>query len=178
MKKLIIVAVLFTALTTHAQTSSNFVGTVLDYLSSNNTNFTFIGNKIELETGAEYQNGMNWANDIRLQYNLTDKWSVNGQIDNAGVAGTVEEYQGGLSYAIINSYAIKAQFGINGGYNHLYESGDVMPFIEFMKKMTPNTYSFVELDEPVYFRAIGSHPGSNIPNAWSPQIRLGVGCTF
>lgn len=158
----------------HAQeNTTNFLQTAEEYLTSNNTNFTFVGTKLELETGLNYQNGLQWANDIKAGYNVNDSLQLSAKVENAGVAGVVTAYEAGISYAVINSYAIKCEAGLEAGYNHQWGSPVIEPGVTFKKKLTDNTYSFIGLSEPVYLfhRAV-------VPNPWVPNIRAGVGVTF
>lgn len=156
-----------------AQSTGNILTNIVNYATSMNTNLTWVGNKLEVEAGAHYQNNLLWENSLRVNYNLNDSFSLGAQMDNAGIAGTIVAYQGGVSYAVINSYDIKCEAGVDAGYSHLYNSGVVDPRIIFKKKMTSNTYTFFELGEPVYI----SHR-SSIPNPWVPDLAFGVGATY
>lgn len=169
---LLLILALMGPMKAHAQTAGIYTN-IVNYLTGNDTNLTWIGNKLEIETGGRFQNNVQWANDLRVGYNLNDSWQLGVQIDNAGIAGTVEDYSGGPAFTLINSYAIKVEAGIDAGYSHLYEKAVLTPRAIFKKKMTANSYTFFGVSEPCYVTG-----QKNVPNPWVPSIEMGVGGTF
>lgn len=152
---------------------ANFFQSVQGYFTSNDTNNSWKGNKLEIEAGADYINNVQWANYLRGGYNLNDNWQIDMEMRNAGIAGTVESVGGGVGYTLINAYSIKVEAYANLGYNQQYDSGFGEPGIAFKKKLTSNTYATLGMTEPIYFRNRG-----NIPNKWTPNIRVGAGFTY
>lgn len=143
------------------------------FFANNPTNLTWIGNKLQISTAAAYQNNQQFANTLKGEYNVNDYLSLGGKIENAGIAGTVESYQASIAYALINSYAIKVMAGIEPGYNHEWGSLVIEPYVVFMKKLTPNTYTLIQASEPIYVEH-----ASKVPSKWSPAIYAGVGFTY
>jgi hypothetical protein len=169
---IVIVASAVKAQETNSETPPpNFFQTAGGYLTSNNTNFTWVGNKFEMEAGADYQNGLQEANDLTLGYNINDSWQIRASMLNAGIAGVVEGLEGGVGFSVINSYAIKAEAYGDLGYSREWNSGYGRLGLELKKKLTPNTYAFIGLDEPIYFRRA-------VPNEWAPEVRAGAGFTY
>lgn len=168
-------AAALTGMSANAQSTldtTNFPQSVVQFFSENPTNLTWLGAKLEFETAAAYQQNIQFANTIKAGYNLTDYFQLGGKIENAGIGGTVEAYQFSLAYAIINSYAIKLEAGIEPGYNHQYACPVIEPYAAFKKKMTDNTYTFFSISEPIYTRTHG------VPSKWTPAFYLGAGFTY
>lgn len=158
-----------------AQTPSIIYTNVENYLLSNPSNQVWETSKVQLDVGADYQNALQWANDIRVGVNVVPEFQFNAEIVNAGIAGTVEAYEAGASYGYVDQ-SIKFELGADAGYDHQYQSGEVYPFVKIEKALpnNPNMYTFFEVGEPIYFR----QREAAIPNRWTPSIRTGVGVDF
>lgn len=143
---LIVTALILSAFTATAQTNpiTGFLGSTLDYFSSNNTNFTFT--PFKLWTEIDYQNQINFADSIDFSYDVYQPASyTNGiafdleaSMRNSGVAGTIVSYQGGGAVAY-NLYAIRVEGYVDGGYNEVFHKGYGELGARLLKKPTENT---------------------------------------
>lgn len=175
-KNLFVVLCLFAVLTVKAQTNApptpeTFFQSAGAYLTSNNTNFTWAGNKLEFGVGADYQNQIQWANDLAVGYDFSDSWQIEGRMRNAGIASTVESTGAGVFYSLVNVYAIKVSAGLEAAYDLQYKCADVEPMLRIRKKLTPNTFAGLYISEPILIQ-------KQAPNNWTPNIGIETGFTF
>lgn len=184
-KILLFLAIVILSPGVRAQTSTNFATpeqnffqTAEQYLTSANTNYTWTNVTCEASVGADYLSSVQWANNLNLQYDLSrtgaspviNNFSVDGDMRNAGIAGTVESLEGGLHYTFVEYYSLKLQGGTHVGYDFFRNCVVIEPDFGINAKLTPNTYAGLRLSLPVWFRG---KPLNNIPD-----IRLQTGITF
>jgi hypothetical protein len=154
----------------------NFFQTAEQYLTSANTNYTWTNVTCEASVGADYMSSVQWANNLNLQYDTSsgnlylNRVSVDGDLRNAGVAGTVESLEGGIHYTFVEYYSVKLQAGTHAGYDFFRNSVVIEPDLGINAKLTPNTFAGLRLSLPVWLRG---KPINNIPD-----IRLQTGITF
>jgi hypothetical protein len=131
--------------------STNFLVSVENYFTTVNTNFTF--QRVQVWNGMEYQNGVNIADDLAASFDVyapagcyTGGLSVSleGDMRNSGIAGTIVSGQGGagLNY---NYYDIRLGGYADGGYSAVSHKGYGELGLRAMKKMTPNTFAGISL---------------------------------
>lgn len=186
--KLIIASALLSVISilpVQAQFSTNsfapeqtFFQTAEQYLTSANTNYTWTNVTCEASVGADYMSSVQWANDLNLQYDLSgtgvspvlSPLSLDADMRNAGVAGTVESLEGGVHYTVVQYYSVKLQGGAHVGYDFFRDSTVIEPDLGINAKLTENTFAGLRLSLPVWLRG---KPLNNIPD-----IRLQTGFTF
>ncbi len=148
-----------------AQTT-NFLNSVENYFTGVNTNFTF--SRVLVWNGMEYQNGVNIADDLAGSFDVYAPKgcymggftaSLEGDMRNAGIAGTIVSGQGGagLNY---NYFDVRLGGYADAGYNELTHRGYGEIGVRVMKKPTQNTF-------------IGFGLGMQLPTIKGPQYPLG-----
>src|SRR5580704_10268107 len=85
---------------------ANFFATIQSYLTSVDTNFTWISNRTEIAAGGDYLSGIEWANYVSGQYDF-GRWDLEGKIRNIGLAGAIESFEGGAGYSFIQTGSVK-----------------------------------------------------------------------
>jgi nucleoid-associated protein YgaU len=89
-----------------------FFDTVGDYFTSINTDNSIAANQnIELWTAAEYANGLNFADDLGVDYWFNSGVRLETVMPNSGVAGTLIDLQGGFGYSIVY-YDVELSAGV------------------------------------------------------------------
>jgi hypothetical protein len=147
----IAVAVVFGCQSAKAQTNTpptSFFGSVGSYLTSSDTNLP-AASSIEVSLGAAYQGGVNVSSDIDLRWKIggatnTSGFYIESDTDNAGIAGIIVSEEIGGGY-FIDKNDIEISAGIRGGYRFDESNGAIGANVRFLKMMTVNTYSGMEL---------------------------------
>jgi hypothetical protein len=157
-----------------------FFQTAEQYLTSANTNYTWTNVTCEASVGADYMSSVQWANDLNLQYDLSGSGtgvppvirplSLDGDMRNAGIAGTVESLEGGIHYSFVQYYSVKLQGGAHIGYDFFRNSVVIEPDLGINSRLTENTFAGLRLSLPVWLHG---KPLNNIPD-----IRFQTGFTF
>ncbi|MGA3268052.1 MAG: hypothetical protein ABSE16_14650 [Verrucomicrobiota bacterium] len=130
---------------------TNFLVSVEYYFTGINTNFTF--QRVQVWNGMEYQNGVNIADDLAGSFDVYAPTgcytggltvSLEGDMRNSGIAGTIVSGQGGagLNY---NYYDVRFGGYADGGYDAVTHQGYGELGLRVMKKMTPNTFAGISL---------------------------------
>lgn len=173
--KNIIAALLLTGLAftakaqTNAPTVPSFVNSVISYATSIDTNYTFAGVKLDIETGYKQATGVGSASFTKLGYYVTPAIELDASIGYFGIGSSINSFEGGVGYAIYQNYSVRVTANLEGGYDGTKNAGVVEPGFELKKKLTTNTYASVGISLP-YF--IGKTFNT------SPTFTTGVGATF
>lgn len=146
----------------------NFFQTAANYFTSANTNYTWSGNTLEASVGADYMSSVNWANYLEAQYDI-GKFGIEAKMRNAGIAGTVDSAEAGVSYSLITYYSVKLQAGIEGGYDLERNTAMVEPKLTVRDKLTPNTFLGISLSLPVWAggKAINTVPDIGVETGFT-----------
>lgn len=147
---------------------ANFFGTVQSYLTSVDTNFDWSSNRLEIAAGADYLDGLEWANYISGQYDL-GRWDLESKIRNVGVAGSIESVEGGGGYTFIQDYSLKLQGSLLVGYDFDRSAALIEPQAVIKKKVTRNTYLELGIGVPLWLQK---------PLNDRPNIFIGAGFTY
>lgn len=155
---------------------TTFVNSVEQYFTDINTNYTFIGVKLELSSGYKQVTGANAASELYAQYNLTENVDVMGNFQFSGVGSAVNAAEGGIGYALINHYDLKLQGDLLLGWDNTRSDGQswrdsfvIEPRLALKKKLTPNTYAETAVSLP--FFTVGKMNTQ-------PSFYIGVGFTY
>ena len=165
------------ALPAMAQTNANaaaqnFFQSAQGYLTSFNTNYAWASNQLEFAVGADYQNQIQWANDLELQYDVKGgNFGIGARMRNAGIAGVVESEEAGLECSLVSHYDTRVEAKLYGGYDQQYDRPLIEPELDLRKKLTANTFAGIYVSEPVLIQ-------KNIKNALTPNIGIETGFTF
>jgi len=152
----------------HAQGGTNFVQSVQAYFTSFNTNYTFIGEKLDLETGYKQVTGVNAASFATLNYHVNDNFELGGTMQYSGVGSPINALEVGGGYGY-NYYDTRVTVDLYGGYDWYQHTGVLEPKLEVKKKLTPNTFASLGMSLPYYI----GQPFNNNPTFWT-----GVGFTW
>lgn len=144
---------------------ANFFQSVEGYLTSANTNYSWANDSFEMSVGADYLSGVNWAAALNAQYDLqsvsqnsfVSHLSIDGDMRNAEIAGTIVAAEGGVQYAFVEYYSVKIYGGINGGYDFQINSAIIEPDFGVRAKMTQNTFAGLRLSLPIFFSGAQNH---------------------
>ena len=181
--KRILTAVIGLALvaSVHAQSFTNdtFFTSAKNFFTVQNTNLTFAGVKLEVSTGYKQVNGANASSELYAQYNLSDRRDAMANIQFSGLGSAINAFEGGIGYAIINSYDVKVQTDLLIGWDStkgtVINGGPgqgalvIEPRLGLKKKLTSNTYAETAISLPFY--SIGK------PNT-QPSFYIGAGFTY
>lgn len=175
MKKLILTLVMAAAFVAGAQAQTSpeqtFFNSVGDYFTSFNTNLlTFQKNKFEVWTGVAYQQNVDVANVLGVDFDVKKGggFYVEGTMANAGIAGTVLNLAGGGGYSIVK-YDTRLSFGVNGGYDFQIKQPIVEIYGDVRKSLTENTFAGLRLSYETSFSGASPH---------APLVLGLVGFTF
>jgi hypothetical protein len=169
-----------TAATTHAQSTSNavpqgaqdFFSSVSQYFTGFNTNLSMLSaHHIEVWSAAEYNNGLNFADDLGVDYRFNGGFGLEAEFQNAGINGTILSAQFGPRYSIVyldTEFAV----GVNGGYRPQERWGEITPYVEARKSATLNTWIGLRLS---YENDIG--PGSQAVTH-APNVAVEAGFKY
>ncbi|HVU07649.1 MAG TPA: hypothetical protein VHG89_03800 [Verrucomicrobiae bacterium] len=171
------VALLCVAGKAQAQTETNlppqtsFFGSVENYFTSFDTNSTtFTSERGEVWTGVVYQNGLNFADDLGVDYNLGAKGIyAEGIFRNAGIAGTIVGAQAGLGYSIVH-FDTKLSVGVDGGYDFNRDNPCATFYVDARKALTENTFAGLRLGWEAQF--------SHSPVSRTPELSVIIGFKF
>ncbi len=168
------------ALTASAQTNTvpagspvppaNFLATVQNYLTSIDTNYTWISNRVEIAVGADYLSDLNWANYVSGQYDL-GHWDLETKIRNLGAAGAIESFESGAGYTLLANGSVKLQGSLLLGYDFNRSAVLLEPQAVVKKKFTASTYLELGLGVPLWLQK-----NQNLNNR--PNMFVGAGFTF
>ncbi len=168
----------------HAQTpppanpATTFVGSVENYFTLINTNFTFSGVTLEMSSGYKQVTGANAASELYAQYNLTDNFDVMGNFQFSGLGSAINAIEAGPGYAFINHSDLKLQADLLVGWdstkgNTTGKAGQgalvIEPRLALKKKLTLNTYAETAVSLPQY--TLGKMNTQ-------PSFYIGVGFTY
>jgi hypothetical protein len=153
-------------------TAQNFFQSAQGYLTSFDTNYTWVSNRLEFAVGADYQNQIQWANDLELQYDIHGgNFGLGARMRNAGIAGVVEGEEAGVEYAMVSHDDTRVEAKLYGGYDEQYDRPLIEPELDLRKKLTENTFAGIYVSEPVLIQ-------KNLHNALTPNIGIETGFTF
>ncbi|MDE2098216.1 MAG: hypothetical protein KGL39_13255 [Patescibacteria group bacterium] len=97
-------------------TQGNFISNLGNWIVSRKfSGYTWPTNDTDLEVGANYASQQAWDNYVSVTKNL-GSFYVGAQMDNAGVAGTVEQLGGRAGYTLSNVGDLRIKAGAYGGY--------------------------------------------------------------
>lgn len=153
---------------TNVITPQTFFQTTESYLTSFNTNYTFVGNAIEVSTGYKQVTGVNAASVLDAQYDIA-RFNIGGSMQFSGVGSPVNALEIGGGYALIEHYDVKLDADLLGGYDWVKKAMVVEPELSISKKMTPNTFTRLAISMPVYSKGSFNR---------SPSFRVEVGFTY
>jgi hypothetical protein len=157
---------------TNAPSPATFFQTAEGYLTSFNPAYSWESNRLEIEVGADYQSGMQWANDIEGQYDVNGgNVIVGARLRNAGIGGVVEMAQAKLGYAIATYEDTRVEASLYAGYDNQYNCAVVEPELDLRKKLTENTFAGVYISEPILVQ-------KHISGEFVPNIGIETGFTF
>lgn len=159
---------------TNAPSPKTFFQSAEGYLTSFNTNYTWSGVRLEFAVGADYQNGVQWANDLEIAWDVSTNNGVQlgCRMRNAGIAGVVQSDEAKIGYNLVSFYDTRVEGGLYAGYDNQYSCAIIEPEIDLRKKLTPNTFAGIYLSEPIRLKRSG------VPNPWEPNVGLETGFTF
>ena len=147
---------------------NNFVQTAGAWFSSIDYTKSWPTNEIDFSVGGLWANNNNWANYLNVQKNVGN-FAFDGEMDNAGVAGTIYRVQAGAGYRILNRGDLSAQVLLNGGYDRTGKSMFAEPTLTVRKLMAHGAFAEISLDYDIY--AKGAQPSA-------PGLKIGTGFTF
>jgi len=146
----------------------NFLATVQSYLTSVDTNFTWTSNRLEAAAGADYQDGIQWANYVSAQADL-HRYDLEAKVRNVGLGGVIESFEAGGGYTVIQDHSLKIQASLLAGYDFSRHLALVEPQAILKKKTTPNTYLELGVGLPVWLQNPVNH---------RPNFFIGAGFTY
>jgi hypothetical protein len=147
---------------------ANFFGTVQSYLTSVDTNFDWTSNRLEIAAGADYLDGLQWADYVSGQYDF-GRWDLESKIRNIGIAGAVESVEGGGGYTLIQDYSLKLQGSLLVGYDFNRSAALIEPQAVIKKKSTRNTYLELGVGMPLWLQKSFND---------RPNLFIGAGFTY
>ena len=147
---------------------NNFVQTAGAWFSSIDYTKSWPTNEIDFSVGGLWANNNNWANYLNGQKDIKD-FVIDGQMDNAGVAGTIYRVQAGGGYRLLNRGDLAMQGTLNGGYDRTVKTAFIEPSITVRKIMAHGTFTEISLNYDVNFK--GQQPAY-------PGLKIGTGFTF
>ena len=175
--KILLGAVLCCALFTTAKAQSNtnsptsaldFPATAAGWLSSIDYTKAWPTNEIDISVGALWDNNVSWCNYLGLQKNIGN-FTLGGEMDNAGVAGTIYRAQAIVGYRLLNRGDLSAQVTLGGGYDRINKSAFAEPAVTLRKQMAHGAFAEVSLRYDVL--AKGQQPSA-------ATLGIGTGWTF
>ena len=121
------------------------------YLTSFNTNFTWLSETFDAETGYKQVTGVNAASFATVSFHIGDSFEGVGNIQYSGVGSGINGGELGLGYAI-NHFDTRLTGDLLVGYDNNRGSGEIEPKLEVKKKLTENTYASVGMSLPIFFK--------------------------
>jgi hypothetical protein len=164
-------------------TSQNFLVTMMQWGTTRyESGLTWPSNDTDVEIGADYQSQTQWANYIAIVKNL-GLFYVGVQMENAGIAGTVEQLGARAGYTISNGGDLRIKAGAYAGYqihpNGSYPKGFVgQPEIRLEKLITGPTLN--SPTSPTTFASLTMYYPFTIHGtpASTPGFMVAGGATF
>lgn len=173
------------AITIQAQTNSptpstdtaqnNFLAVAGEWVMSIDYTKAWPTNEMDVSVGALWENNISFANYIGLQKNI-GSFEFNGEMANAGVAGTIERGQVGVGYRLLNRGDLSINAQVDGGYQRMTVNSPmvghgtyVQPEIMLRKIMAHGAYGEIGLAQDFYLK--GQQPNY-------PMLKVGTGFTF
>ncbi len=132
-------------------TPLTFWGDLTSWLTSHNTNnTTLLDNHGLIWTGAVYQDQLNVANSLGLEYNAyrptkTTAVRLESIMQNAGIAGTVVSHQAGVGFDFI-LYDTKVGASAGGGYSFYKDRGFGYVSLEAVKMVAAHSCVGTRMD--------------------------------
>jgi hypothetical protein len=154
--------------TNAATAENNFVTTAASWFSSIDYTKSWPTNEIDFAVGGLWQNNNQWANYLNVQKNFGNL-AVDGEMDNAGVVGTIYRVQFGGGYRFLNRGDLSMTILLNGGYDKTQKAGFAEPTLLLRKIMAHGAFTEIALDYDVLFKGQQSN---------YPGLRIGTGFTF
>lgn len=155
--------------TTISGATTNFLTQLMGWGTSRfASGLTWPTNDLDIATGGRYVNNLQWANYVALTKNF-GAWYVGAEMDNAGVAGVVQQVSARGGYTLSNAGDLRLKAGVNVGYNTQTKSAVLQPEIGGEKMITTDTFAEAFIGYPF-------SPKGTIPQY--PDVRIGVGATF
>lgn len=155
--------------TTVTGSSTNFLQLLVGWGTSRYASgLVWPTNDLDIATGGRYVNNLQWANYVGVTKNFGN-WYVGGELDNAGVAGVIEQVSGRAGYTLSNAGDLRLKAGGNIGYNTQTKTAVFQPEFGGEKMITANTFAEAFIGYP--FSLKGTAPQY-------PDVRIGVGATF
>jgi len=147
---------------------ANFFATIQSYLTSVDTNYTWISNRLEVAAGGDYLGGLQWANYLSGQYDF-GRWDLESKLRNLGIGGAIQSVEGGGGYTVIQDGSLKLQGSVLLGYDFNRNAMLLEPQVVLKKKATRNTYLELGIGVPVWLQK---------PMNTRPNIFIGAGFTY
>ena len=134
---------------------------------------TWATNDLDITTGADYSDNLQWANYISVEKNIK-AFYIRAEMDNQGIAGIVSQVSGGAGYTLSNSGDLRIQAGGLVGYKFHSDSFGpqtllLEPELRMQKLMPGATFVEAAVNYPFYIHG----PQSNYPG-----VQVGVGAWF
>jgi hypothetical protein len=132
--------------------SDTFLGDFESYFTSFGSN-TWSGERGFLQTGAAYENQVNFGSQLELGIDVKDLSTnaslfIDTQAINAIGLGNVVSAETGLALGY-KIHDVQLIGGLGGGYNWLNKKMQGSAYAELQKKLTSNTHAYIEL-APTY----------------------------
>jgi hypothetical protein len=160
------------AQTNSIPTPQTFFQTAEGYLTSFNQDYTWESNRLEIAVGADYQSGLQWANDLEAQYDVNGgNFILGARMRNAGIGGIVEMGEAKVGYSIATYFDTRVEASLYGGYDNQYNCAVVEPELDLRKKLTENTFAGIYISEPIFIQKQTDHE-------FVPNIGIETGFTF
>ncbi len=156
-KTLAVLAVALACFASRAQVSTNtpqgtFFGSVSQYFTSFDTNSTtFKSNSFDLWAGADYQNNLNFANSIGVEWQAVNLLSLESVTRNAGIAGTILSQQVGFGLNKV-VYDTKLTGFVDGAYDFQLGRPFLTTGLRVKKALTVHTFAGIGIEVPFYFK--------------------------
>lgn len=129
----------------------SFGASLINYFTAFDTNSTtFLTNDtLDISVGSTTIENKQLAADFLAEFNIGKKFSVEADIRNATVAGTIVSFQGGFGYSLVH-YDTKVTGFIDGGYKTDIKLPYIAPGIRAKKALTQNTFGQIGIELPIY----------------------------
>jgi hypothetical protein len=143
---------------------------------------TWPTNDLDMEVGSDYASQTQWANYVAVTKNI-NSFYVGAQMNNSGIAGTIQKLGGRAGYTLSNSGDLRLKAGLYGGYQ-LHDDGEtrkggiIQPEFGGEKLLTgptlqsptsPTTFLSAWIYYPIQFHG---------QPAGTPGFKIAAGSTF
>lgn len=126
-------------------------------------------NTLDVATGGEFVNSLQWANYISVDKNWGNFY-LGVSMDNAGIAGVISRVGGRVGYTVSNSGDLRVKTGIQVDYDRQLKDAIISPGLGLQKILTRGTYAEIWLTYPIEFN------GNKSEDYFA--LRIGAGATF